>query len=359
MRCIAVLRCAARVGVCILVLSGFAGCGKGLPHDAVAEVGGQEIAKSTFAHWMMAAATSRAERPAAGRASIAVPEPPVYTACIVSREAVQLVRRPSIKQSRSECKQQYESLKDEVLSFLISADWTLGEARALGIAVSSEEVRREFQQIKSQQFPTATAFENYLAHTGLTVDDLLFRVKVNLLASKIQQKVVDAAARVSESQVRNYYDGHVLRFTLAEYRNVRILRARTGAEAMLAKREMRFGVPFATLAKRHLLSGEELKNVTETEGEAALYTAVFGARVGVLNGPVKTPSGYYVFEVTATKRSRRETLGQARGLIEQQLAGNQQQVALRAFLAHYRQNWIAETECRAGYIVADCREYKA
>jgi foldase protein PrsA len=355
------------VGVGIVALIGLSACGEGLPNNAVVKVGDRAIAKATFAHWMAVAATSRAAKPSIDSRPTVVPKPPTYTACISSLEAKQS-SKPGLGLStaklRNQCEQQYESLKGEALSFLISADWTLGEAKSRGITASPQEVQREFQQIKTQQFPTAAAFEHYLVGSGLTINDLLLRVKVNLLASKIQHKVIDATTKVTKSQVRSYYNEHTSRLADPEHRDLRILLTKTEADANRAKREVRSGIAFGTVAKRYPL-GEvnganvsELKGVTEDEGEAALDRPVFAADVGVLSGPVRTPSGYYVFEVTHIERPQRETLGQARASIEQQLAANQEQPALRRFLTQYRQNWIAKTQCRAGYVVSDCREYK-
>jgi hypothetical protein len=76
-------------------------------------------------------------------------------------------------------------LRDEVLEFLITADWLESEAKALGIHVSTALVKREFDRIRAQQFPKRSEFEALLRESGQSVADLLFRVEQTLLSRRI------------------------------------------------------------------------------------------------------------------------------------------------------------------------------
>ena len=66
----------------------------------------------------------------------------------------------------------------EVMGFLISSDWVLGEATDLNIHVSEGEVRHTFDHIRNQQFPKKKEFKAWLKQSGQTVADLLFRVRL-------------------------------------------------------------------------------------------------------------------------------------------------------------------------------------
>jgi hypothetical protein len=78
----------------------------------------------------------------------------------------------------------------EVMGFLISSDWVLDEARALHLHVSASQVRRAFDRIRKQQFHKISEFRTFLRRSGQTVDDLLFRVRLNLLSGRIQKHVL-------------------------------------------------------------------------------------------------------------------------------------------------------------------------
>jgi foldase protein PrsA len=351
----------------LFALVGLSACGGGISGDAVVNVGGTQIAKTAFDHWMSVAAASSAvtsgEKPA-------IPEPPSYTSCIAHLKATapkpaKGQKAPTEKQLKSECEQQYKSLQSEVLSFLISSQWVLSEASSLGVKISDPEVHKEFVKIKSSQFPKAAEFEKFLKSSGQTVSDLLLRVKLNLLSSKIQKQVVKGKNKVTEAEVAKYYDENKSRYGTPEKRNVRIVLTKTEAAAASAKKEIESSKNFAAVAKKDSTdptskaNGGLLKEVVKGEEEKALDEAVFAAKVHVLGGPVKTPFGYYVYEVESASAGTQQPLSQVKSTIKQTLIATNQQKALSKFVKNFKKKWQGKTECRSEYMVADCKGYKA
>lgn len=78
----------------------------------------------------------------------------------------------------------------QVMGFLLSADWIMGEASALNVHVTASEVRREFNHLRKLQFPKQREFRAFMKKTGQTVADLLFRVELNFLSERIQRRVL-------------------------------------------------------------------------------------------------------------------------------------------------------------------------
>jgi foldase protein PrsA len=363
-----VLRFIPALGAVLFAVIGLAACGGGVPGNAVVAVGGTPITKTTFAHWMSVAASSTAAGSPAGKPP--VPEPPKYTACIAHLQANQPkpakgVTVPGPAQFKSECETQYKSLLTEVLGFLISSQWVIGEAGALGVKVSDTEVKKRFEQIKTQQFPKPAEFEKFLASSGQTVSDLLLRVKLNLLSSKIQQKIVKAKSNVTQAQITKYYNEHQSRFGVPEKRSVEIILTKTEAAAKKAKREVESSKNFASVAKRvstdpvSKTNGGLLPEVVKGQEEKSLDTAIFSASKNVLSGPIKTAFGYYVFEVKSVTAGSQQTLAQAQASVKAQLVATAQQGALSKFVKDFKKKWTAKTDCRAGFVVTDCKQYKA
>jgi foldase protein PrsA len=105
--------------------------------------------------------------------------------------------------------------------------------------------------------------------------------------------------------------------------------------------------------------GGLLKEVVKGQEEKALDTAIFSASKGVLGGPVKTPFGYYVYEVVSVAKGTQEPLSKVKTTIKEQLISTGEQSALSKFVKEFKKKWMAKTECRSGYMVADCKGYKA
>jgi hypothetical protein len=89
----------------------------------------------------------------------------------------------------------------QVMGFLISADWVIGEARDLHIHLSASQVRRMFEQLRRAQFPKRGEFQAFLKSSGQTLADVLFRVELNLLSTRIQARVL-AGARTQRAKER-------------------------------------------------------------------------------------------------------------------------------------------------------------
>jgi foldase protein PrsA len=360
------LRSLSALGAVLFALVGISACG-GIPGDAVVQINGTPITKTAFDHWMAVAAASSSagttEKPT-------VPEPPNYTTCIahLAKTAPKPAKgqaAPTTKQLKSECEQQYKSLQTEVLGFLISSQWVIGEASSLNVNVTDAQVKKEFTKIKNAQFPKGSEFEKFLSTSGQTVSDLLLRVKLNMLSAKIQKQIVKEKSKVTQAQIAKYYNEHKSRYGTPEKRNVRIVLTKTEAQANSAKKEIESGKSFASVAKKDSIdptskaNGGLLKEVVKGEEEKALDTAIFSASKNVLAGPIKTPFGYYVYEVVSVAPGTQEPLSKAQASIKQQLIASGQQTALSKFVKTFKAKWLAKTECRSGYVVADCKSYKA
>ncbi|MCW3027352.1 MAG: peptidylprolyl isomerase [Solirubrobacterales bacterium] len=352
----------------LFALVGLAACG-GIPGNAVVQVGGSNITKDAFNHWMGIAATASSPTAGAAAAKPVVPEPPTYKACIAHLQATTPApakgqAAPTTAQLKSQCAQQYKQLQQQVLGFLISSDWVIGEAAHLAVKVSDAEVHKQFQKIKTQQFPRAAEFEKFLKSTGQTTSDLLLRVKLNQLSSKIQEKVAKQKHTVTKAEIEKYYNENKQRFGTPEKRNVEIILAKTEADAKKAKQEVESGKSFSSVAKRVSIdptskaNGGLLTEVVKGQQEKSLDTAIFSAKPNVLGGPLKTAFGYYVFRVKSSTPGNQQSLAQAEAAIKSQLTATQSQTTISKFVKEFRKKWKGMTDCRSGYIVKDCKQFK-
>jgi foldase protein PrsA len=365
------VRWIAALGAVLFAVGGLAACGSGLSGDAVVQVNGQSISKATFDHWLnVAASASAAAVPGQTAPKAVVPEPPAYTKCITHLKETE--PKPAKGQKpkteavlKTQCEQQYKALQQTTLGFLISADWVIGQAEEQGVKLSDKEVEKKFNELKKQQFPKEAEFQKFLATTGQTVSDLLLRVKLSLLTTKIQEKVTKEAKKgVNEAAVKKYYEEHLSQYGKPESRDIRIVLTKDEASAVTAKKEIESGKSFASVAKSKSIdptsknTGGELKGVIKGEEQKALSEAVFSAKQGVLGGPVKTPFGYYIYEVKAIHAGSQQSLAAVKETVKSQLAAQKQQAALAKFVKEFEKRWKSRTECRTGYVMQRCKQYK-
>jgi foldase protein PrsA len=336
-----------------------AGCGGGVPGNAVATVDGNEITKSSFTHWLNVAAKS------GGQQQASIPKPPDYEACIAAkRKALPKPAKGQPKttdaQLKTQCKQEYEQLRDQVLQLLISFEWIQGEADEQNIKVSDAEVKKQFESQKKASFPKDADYQKFLKDSGQTQDDIMLRVKLDVLSNKIREKVTKGKDEVTDAQIAKYYNENKSRFAQPERRDLLVVLTKNKAKADQAKQAIEGGQKFAAVAKEYSIDqasksqGGKLAAVAKGQQEKALDDAVFSAKKGELTGPVKTQFGYYVFQVTKVTKASQQSLDQAKTTIKQLLASQQQQKALDSFVKDFQKRWKEKTDCRDGYRTQDC-----
>lgn len=347
---------------------GVSACGGGLPGNSVATVGDQTIKRDTFDHWMRIITISQASQtnPNAAKAA-AVPDSPDFEKCVAAKKKT--APKPAKGQPettdaqfKTQCKQQYDQFKSEVLGFLIRSTWLDQEATKMNVKVTDKEVQKQIDDIKKQQFTQKGSYEKFLQTAGLTNEDVLFQQRVRELQNKITAKVTKGKDKVTDAQIADYYNKHQSQFATQERRNVRIVLTKTKAKAQQAKSALQGGGSWKSVAKQYSIDqatknkgGELQGGVAKGQQEKALDTAIFAADKGKLTGPVKTQFGWYVFEVEKITKGKQQSLDESKANIKQQLASQQQNATLKKFGDDYRKRYKATTDCRKGYEVDDCK----
>jgi len=361
------LRLFLAVGAIAVPAVALSACGNSVPGNAVARVGDDSITKTQFNHWMQVAAiSSQGQLPGQKKATAQVPQPPDFADCVAQKQKTAPTPakgqpKPTTEQFKAQCKQEYEGLRDQVLQFLISAQWIQGEASDQGVKVSENEVNKQFQQTKKQSFPKDKDYQKFLKDSGMSEGDILFRVKLDTLSNKLREKVTKGKDKVTDAQVTDYYNKNKQRFAQPERRDLRIVLTKAKAKALQAKQSIQSGTPFKSVAKKFSIDqaskaqGGVLLAVAKGQQEKALDTAIFKAKKGELVGPIKTQFGFYIFKVQKITKATQQSLSEAKATIKQLLASQNQQKALDGFVKDFRKKWKDKTNCRKDYVTQDCK----
>jgi foldase protein PrsA len=334
------------------------GCGNDVPSNAVATVGDSTIKKTEFDKWLKTAQSSASQG-----ATPVVYRPPDYKACVAAKKKQPATgtKKPSDDALQKTCKTEFDQLKKQVMQFLIQAQWVEQEAKKQDIKITDAQVSKSFADQKKQAFPTDKAYKKFLATSGMTEKDILFRVRLDQLQQKLTQKVTEKKTTVSDDDVKSYYDKNKKRFAQPERRDLLIVLTKTKAKADQAKSALDGGQSWKAVVKQYSIDqaskaqGGKLPGVAKGQQEKSLDTAVFSAKKGVVAGPVKTQFGWYVFKVTKTTAASQQTLAQSKETIKNLLKSQKQQKALDDFIKDFRENYKDDTTCADDYKVSECQ----
>jgi foldase protein PrsA len=336
-------------------------CGNDVPPNAVAKVGDETISQDEFDKWVETAVKGQAQQ---GGTAV-VPDPPDFEKCVAAKKKTPVPEAQGAKQSdaqlKKQCDTEFDTLKREVMQFLIQAEWVQQEAEKRDIEVSDKAVQKSLEDQKKQAFPTEQAYRKFLRASSMSEEDILFRVKIDQLQQKLTQDVTEDAKKVSDADVEEYYEKNKSRFSQPERRDLRVVLTKTEAKADQARQALEGGQPWKQVVKDFSIDeaskaqAGKLAAVAKGQQDKALEDAVFAASKGQLEGPVKTQFGWYVFEVEKVSEPSQQSLEQSRDTIKQLLRSERQQKALDAFIKDFREEYKDQTNCSDDYRVAECK----
>jgi hypothetical protein len=183
-------RIIAAIAAVALSLAGVCGCGGGAhdSSDGVAQIGSTSFTKATVSKWMSTLAGGDFYELAHITApSGLVSDPPDFSRCAAALGG--LAPKLTSTQRRNKCRQLYGALREQAISYVLTAQQSFDEDGELGIHVSEAEVTRALKVFKAELFPTEADKREYLSERDWTPAVERFIVKRDLFEAKSTSKL--------------------------------------------------------------------------------------------------------------------------------------------------------------------------
>lgn len=301
-----------------------AGCGDSdeIPADAVAVVDGTDVKRTTLDELLARAKKSYAAQ-----------------------------KRAFPKAGTAE----YQSLQTQAVAFLVQRVEYQREGEALGVDVTEAQITKKIDEVKKQYFSNSQQqFEKGLKEQGYTEASLREDIRSQLVTEGIYEKVTNDV-KVSDANVKKYYDENKDKYTVAESRSVRHILVKTKSEADSLHSQLSGGADFATLAKQKSLdpgSKDQGGKLTVSRGQtvAPFDKAAFTLKTNELSQPVKTEFGYHLIQPLADVKPGSVTpFGQVKDQIRTQLVSENKNKAVNDWVAEIQKKYKGKVTYAAGF----------
>jgi foldase protein PrsA len=209
-------------------------------------------------------------------------------------------------------------------------------ARDKKVDVTQAEIDKRIGEIKAK-YP-AGQFDQMVKQQGYTAQDVQNIIKGSL----VLEKAVAPQVHVSDADIKAYFDKNHAVFdkpAQVKARHILVADANT-AKMVLAK--LKAGGSWDALAKQYSTDpsskekGGDLGYFGRGQMVPQFQDAAFGAKVGQIVGPVKSPFGYHIIQVTDKKPPTIASLASTHDQIKQTLTQQQMQQAQPLFLQQLR-----------------------
>jgi foldase protein PrsA len=309
----------------LIVALAAAGCGGGsdkVPDDAVAVVDGQTVARSDF-------------------------------------DALIDQARKSYKNQKREFpkagSQEYQTLKNQAVQFLVQRVEFEQEAEDLDIEVTEKQVDARLEQIKKQYFGgDAKKYEKQLKDQGLTDKQVRADIRAQIVSEEIFEKVTKDA-KVDEAAIAKFYEENKAQYSQPESREVRHILVKSRQQALDLAAQLKAGADFGELAKKFSEDTGSKANggkLTVSKGQtvAPFDRTAFLLKNDVISGPVKTEFGYHIIQPLADVKPAKVTpLKEVKESIRQQLQQTKKNEAMTKWVDELKKEYEDDVSYAVGF----------
>jgi EpsD family peptidyl-prolyl cis-trans isomerase len=168
------------------------------------------------------------------------------------------------------------------------------------------------------------------------------------LVTELFEKEIMAKAKVSDEEVKEYYDKHKEEFVPTTQIRASHILVRTEDEANKALERLKKGEKFGDIAKAISIDTGSAKNGGDlgyfSKGQMVpeFEKAAASLNVGDISLPVKTQFGYHIIKVTDKKKGAPIEFDKIKGMIAQKLSGEKQKEAFEQYVAELKKNYKIE-----------------
>ena len=234
--------------------------------------------------------------------------------------------------------QEYLAIQQQILQGLVQRAELAQKAPDLGVKVSNSQVESQLKQLKKQYFGgSEKRYRTELKRQCVTDAEVRTDVRAKVLSDEIYKKVT-SDAKVTDAEVKAYYDSHQSVYTQPATRVVRHILVKSKALADRLYNQLKNGADFGALAKRYSQdpgSKTQGGQLTISRGQTVpeFDKTAFSLKTGAISKPVKTQFGWHIIraEKDATK-SKTTPFAQVKAAIRQQLLQQKQSQALQKWL---------------------------
>lgn len=254
--------------------------------------------------------------------------------------------------------QEYQAFQQNALQYLVQRAQFDQQAEELDIVVTEKEVDERVARVLTQFFGgSQKKFGEALEKQGITEAQVRDELRATLVSEKIFEKVGDTA-KVTDAEIKAYYDGNPQLYTQQPSRRVRHILVKSKALADDVYRQITSGGNFEVLAKKHSIdSSKDIGGkLTIRKGETVpqFEKAAFALEVNEVSKPVKTRFGWHVIQALGPLSSPKPTpLASVRQTIRDTLIGQKRSDAVTKWLADLKKEYAGKIEYAAGFAPPD------
>ena len=277
----------------------------------------------------------------AGSAAVAKVNGVVITAADLEAEVDSLIPRSVYHGSVSP--ERRDEFREKALGALIDRELQYQDACAKGMRPDKKAVRAQMEQIRDR-FRSKKEYQSALVQAATTEEELEARVARNVLVQEVIAAVVAGPARVSDAELKKYYDENRAKFKQPESVKLRLISTRDEKKAVDGLAKIKAGEDFGNIAAamsedRYRVMGGDLGYQHRGKLLPELEHAAFSLKPGEVSGLIKAADLWFIIKVEDQKPEQQMTFNESKNKLRKELESRRAMVL--------NEKWMADLKAKA------------
>ncbi len=168
--------------------------------------------------------------------------------------------------------------------------------------------------------------------------------KISLIG-QLLEKEIESKTKVTEQEIKNYYDTHKEVFSPFSQIRVSLILVKTEEEAKNILERLKKGEDFAKLAMKSSIdpgsakSGGDLGFLSKGQMTPELEAVAVRLKTGEISEPLKTKFGYQIIKVTGKKLGKVVEFEKVKSLISQHLSSEKQKEVFDSYIESLKKSY--------------------
>ncbi|MCX5812601.1 MAG: peptidylprolyl isomerase [Proteobacteria bacterium] len=227
------------------------------------------------------------------------------------------------------------------------------QAKKFKIDVSNKEIDSIINNIKKQYLITEEELKEQLKKDNVNFKDFVEGLKTNLLRSKVLSQVISPEVLVTDNNLIEFYNKHIVDYKEEVYRLRQIFISNNQKDpqnkAMTAYNQLKEGKPFESIAKEFSddpsgLDGGDIGLVKSEDLIPELKGAVRTLTPGEYTSVIRTPYGFLILKLIETKQGETVAFETVKDKIHERIIQEESEKKYKEYINKLRKSSYIEVK---------------
>lgn len=228
----------------------------------------------------------------------------------------------------------------QALDEIINRELLYQDALAVGMKPDKDKVNAQSEKIR-QRFKSEEEYKAALKKEGIKEETIRFQIEKEQLVQQLNEKKVVEASRISEEQLKNYYDKNTAQFKQPESVKLRIISTKDEQKAKDIQEKVKAGDDFGELASNFSEDSYGVKSgdigyIHKGRMLPDIETAAFKLKTGEVSDLIHTEDSWFLIKVEDKKPEQQLSFEEVKEKLKRQIEADKARELSEKLIADLR-----------------------